>query len=120
MKTFVDGEVLTASDLNANFLGVQPTYTGSLLAGVASGSKTTEITNTTVRTSVSGGVYVDISGWNGIHSVACTPRNSDQTPLAVSIESVTLTQVLLRFASRNSAYFSSAGFPITLTINGWK
>ena len=94
-------------------------YTGNILAGVANGSKTTEITNTTVSTSVSGGVYVDISGWKGIHSVACTPRNSDQKPLAVSVESVTLTQVLLRFASRDGAYYS-AGLPITLTINGWK
>lgn len=95
-------------------------YAGSLLAGVANGSKTTEITNTTVKTSISGGVYVDIAGWNGIHSVACTPRNSDKRPLAVSIESVTLTQVLLRFASKDDAYYSSDGFPITLTINGWK
>ena len=95
-------------------------YNGSLLAGATSGSKTTEIINTTVSTSVSGGVYVNISGWKGIHSVACTPRNSDQKPLAVSVESVTLTQILLRFAERNGAYFSSNGFPITLTLNGWK
>ena len=95
-------------------------YTGSLLAGVANGSKTTEITNTTVSTSISGGVYVDISGWKGIHSVACTPRNEDKRPLAVSVESVSLTQILLRFASKDGLYYSSAGFPITLTISGWK
>lgn len=120
MKTFVDGEILTAADLNATLTAVQATYTGTLLAGAATGTKTTEIINlTTGQTSVSGGVYLDLSGWKGIQGVTVQPRNTDSTPLTVSVELVELARVLLRFGAGSGTY-NLKTVPITMTIQGWK
>lgn len=93
---------------------------GDPLAGAASGHLTQQVTSITVKTSISGGVYVPVDGWAGIAGVQVTPRNTDGHVLACSVESVTATQLLLRFHDKDGAYYSSGGFPVTLTITGWR